>query len=57
MCDAVCSEPGVPSSTLKARASALKTLGTIFQVASLQQLFHITQCTLECLEVLATIPT
>ena len=34
VCDAVCSEPGQPSSVLKARASAMKALGVIFQVES-----------------------
>ena len=32
VCDAVCTEKGQPSSVLKSRASALKTLGVIFQV-------------------------
>ena len=32
VCDAVCAEPGQPAAVLKARASALKTMGVIFQV-------------------------
>lgn len=33
VCDAVCAEPGQPAAVLKARASALKTMGVIFQGA------------------------